>query len=92
MNDSYENPDAYPDVEELRNKLKEEEIIKYSGENLIFSQDYTMNPKRQTGTALSSAATLILHGSRNGKDCWKKLDGSPIGDSLNNDEIDDNNE
>ena len=92
LNDSYENPDAYPDVEDLRNQLKEEEIIKYSGENLIFSQDYTMNPKRQTGTALSPAANLILHGSRNGKDCWKKLDGSPIGDSLNNDEIDANNE
>lgn len=79
--DSTNMTDNYPVVESLRTELIEEgTIIKEDGK-LIFSENYHMFPKKINATSLSSAADLILHGSRNGWVWWETDDGSLIKDS-----------
>lgn len=66
----------YPIIEELRNKMKEDGTLKVTGEGIFFTKDKIFSSSR--GTALSTTAAIILHGSRNGKECWKTQDGNPI--------------
>ena len=66
----------YQTVEEQRNKLKAEGILVKMDKGLTFTKDYLFTSTR--GTALSTTASLILHGSRNGKELWKTKDGNPI--------------
>jgi hypothetical protein len=35
-------------------------------------------PKRAKDTALSTAAQIVLHGTRNGWECWLLENGEPI--------------
>lgn len=68
----------YPDVEAIRQELLDDGIIKYNGEQLEFAEDYTFYPKRTGATALSAAANVILHGSRNGWEYWCTESGAPV--------------
>lgn len=65
----------YPLIEETRNELIEDGIIAVEGNKMIFKKSYLVKSQSKNHTALSSAASLILHGSRNGWDSWKNLDG-----------------
>lgn len=65
----------YPLIEETRNELIEDGIIAVEGNKKIFKKSYLVKSQSKNQTALSSAASLILHGSRNGWYSWKNLDG-----------------
>ncbi len=65
----------YPLIEETRNELIEDGIIAVEGNKKIFKKSYLVKSQSKNHTALSSAASLILHGSRNGWESWKNLDG-----------------
>lgn len=73
-----ENSDNYSAIEDLRKELIEEGIVFDSGEKKVFKKSYIVNSKTKTDTALSSSASLILHGSRNGWNCWTNRDGKPL--------------
>lgn len=47
---------------------------------LTFVSDYVQYAKSKKRMALSTAAAIILLGSRNGWDCWKIEDGRAIGE------------
>ena len=72
------NPGLYPDVEQLRSELIETGIIREQNNRLVFAANYCIYPKRVNATALSTAASLILHGSRNGWEYWVTEDGEMI--------------
>jgi len=73
------------EVEIMRQELLDEGIIKYNGEQLEFVDDYTLYSKRAGYTALSTAASLILHGNRNGWEYWCTESGEPL-NSIKKDE------
>ena len=73
------NPGLYPDVEQLRSELIETGIIREHNNRLMFASNYYIYPKRVNATALSAAASLILHGSRNEWEYWVTEDGKQIG-------------
>lgn len=70
----------YPEIEEERQALVEEGIIGERDRRLVFIEDYIISPKRSRDTALSSSASLILHGNRNGWERWKNAEGITLMD------------
>lgn len=72
----------YPEVENLRKELLESEVLSDTGEGIVFTQDYLFTSTKST--ALSTTASLILHGSQNGKEKWRTEDGNPIYMLINN--------
>ena len=72
------NSELYPDVEEIRQYLIDEGIIVDTGNGMRFSQNYTFYSKRTNATALSMAAEVILHGSKNGWIMWRTKNGLPL--------------
>lgn len=72
------NPGLYLDMEQLRSELIETGIICEQNNRLVFAANYCIYPKRVNATALSTAASLILHGSRNGWEYWVTEDGEMI--------------
>lgn len=78
----FANAESYPEVEALRNDLRENGVLVESNSKLLFSANYTFFPKRENATALSAAAQVILHGSRSGKEYWHTEDGKEIGEIL----------
>ena len=74
----FQTPESYPEIEALRTDFKENEIIFDDNGILTFAEDYFFNSKRVNSSALSTAASFILHGSRNGWDCWKTEEGIPL--------------
>lgn len=78
LNMNFENADSYPETEDLRRELMEEKIIAETENGVCFTKNYLMTPKMANSTALSSAANLILHGSRNGWEYWKTENGEPL--------------
>ena len=73
-NESMDN--KYVDVAKQRTELLEDGIIEDIGDTYVFAHDHLFTSNR--GTALSNTASLILHGSRNGKEYWETEDGNPI--------------
>ena len=73
------NADIYMDVEILRSALLSDGIIAEVENKLIFTTNHFVYSKRTNATALSTAASIILHGSRNGWECWMTEDGKQIG-------------
>lgn len=71
----FKNYMNYPLIEESRNELIEDGIIAIEGDKKIFKKSYLVKSRSKNQTALSTAASLILHGSRNGWESWKNLDG-----------------
>ena len=74
----------YPLIEESRNELIEDGIIAIEGDKKIFKKSYLVKSRSKNQTALSTAASLILHGSRNGWESWKNLDGKFLKDVRKN--------
>ncbi|HHT37200.1 MAG TPA: DUF4357 domain-containing protein [Firmicutes bacterium] len=75
-----ENPEHYPEVEDQRRELLEEQIIAETENGLVFVRPYVFHSNRANYTALSTAASLILHSSRNGWESWTDETGTPLGD------------
>ncbi|NMA07258.1 MAG: DUF1524 domain-containing protein, partial [Ruminococcaceae bacterium] len=71
----FNNTEKYPEVEEERQMLIDEGFVFDSVDKMIFKKSYMVNSKTKSGTALSSSASLILHGSRNGWEVWKNSEG-----------------
>ena len=74
----------YPLIEESRNELIEDGIIAIEGDKKIFKKSYLVKSRSKNQTALSTSASLILHGSRNGWESWKNLDGKFLKDVRKN--------
>ncbi len=80
LNTAFSTPEKYPWVEEQRQELLEEGVISYNDKNqLVFMQNYTFYTQIKGSTALSSVASLILHGNRNGWEYWYTEDGKQLG-------------
>ncbi|MGO1479413.1 GmrSD restriction endonuclease domain-containing protein [Senegalia sp. (in: firmicutes)] len=75
----HENKENFPEIEEHRQELSDEKIIGENEKGLIFIKPYIFHSKVANATALSSSASLILHGSRNGWVYWE----DEFGNSLN---------
>lgn len=75
---NFPNAENYPEIEELRQELLDEGIIFDNGQKMIFKKSYMVNTKIKSGSALSSSADLILHGSRNGWEYWTNKEGKPL--------------
>lgn len=78
LNTKFENASAYPDVEDMRQELLSDGVIGETETGLCFLKNYIVYPHSANSTALSATASLLLHGSRNGWDCWLLESGKPI--------------
>ena len=78
LNTKFENASAYPDIEDMRQELLSDGVIGETETGLCFLKNYIVYPHSASSTALSATASLLLHGSRNGWDCWLLESGKPI--------------
>lgn len=69
-----EEPYAQDSQNQRLNDLLDEQTIVEEDGVYVFKKDYTFYSQGGS-TALSTAAGFILHGSRNGWDYWKTIDG-----------------
>lgn len=74
----FENADKYPETEEIRQELQEEGYVAEVEGRLQFVRPYIFYSKYANYTALSPAANVILHGSRNGWSSWTDASGKPL--------------
>ncbi len=80
LNTAFSTPEKYSWVEEQRQELLEDGVIAYNDKHqLVFMQNYTFYTQIKGSTALSSVASLILHGNRNGWEYWYTEDGRQLG-------------
>ena len=79
LNSSYETADKYPEVEALRQELVDNGIIEQIGNDYMIVQSHTIFPKRVKDTALTTAASIVLQGNRNGWNWWKLESGESVG-------------
>lgn len=78
LNSQFDNAANYPDVEDMRQELLNEGIIGETSSGLCFLKNYVFYPHLANSTALSSTASLLLHGSRNGWEYWFMESGKPL--------------
>lgn len=78
LNTKFDNATAYPDIEDLRQELILDGIVGETESGLCFLKNYIFYPHSAKSTALSSTASLLLHGSRNGWEYWLLESGKPI--------------
>ena len=78
LNAKFENATAYPEIEDARHELLAEGIIGETESGMCFLKNYIFHPHAANSTALSSTASLLLHGSRNGWEYWMLESGNPI--------------
>lgn len=71
LNTDYENASSYPEIEDARQELIADGIIGETDGGLSFLKSYIFYPHSSNSTALSTAASVLLHGSRNGWDYWR---------------------
>ena len=82
LNMSFATPEVYPEIEELRQQLFDDGIIAPNADgNLEFQQSYTFYPRRAKSTALSIAASVIMHGNKNGWEWWCAEDGKTMNET-----------
>lgn len=80
LNTAFSTPEKYPWVEEQRQELLDDGIIAYNDKHqLVFIQNHTFYTQMKGSTALSSVASLILHGNRNGWEYWYNEGGKQLG-------------
>lgn len=72
-------PELYSEVNDWRANLKDDGILREDNQKLVFASNQFFYPKKVNATALSTTAAIILHGSRNGWDCWLNEDGIQLG-------------
>lgn len=75
---NFENASAYPKIEEIREDLISEGIVVENEGILEFVKPYTVYSEIVNSTALSTAASIVLHGSRNGWEYWCDEAGKPL--------------
>lgn len=78
LNQFYATADKYVETESLRQELIDEGIVERIEDKLIFVKSHIIYPKRVKDTALSTAASIILQGARNGWEWWLLENGEPI--------------
>lgn len=78
INTKFDNAANYPDIEDMRQELLADGIIGETESGLCFLKNYIFHPHSANSTALSSTASLLLHGSRNGWEYWLLDSGKPI--------------
>lgn len=79
LNTVFSTAEKYPWIEEQRQELLDDGIIAYNDkQQLVFVRNHTFYAQMKGATALSSAASLILHGNRNGLEYWRTEDGQMI--------------
>lgn len=77
---AYDHADNYAEIEDIRQELLEEGIIAELDNGLQFIKPYTIYSKFSNSTGLSMAASIILHGSRNGWAYWENAEGVALRD------------
>lgn len=77
---SFENAENHAEIEDMRQELLEEGIIAELENGLQFLKPHIIYSRFVNSTSLSMAASLILHGSRNGWTCWKNAEGMDLKD------------
>ena len=77
----FEKADGYPDIEKLRRELMDEDLISRDDTKVFFKKPRTIISLKKNSTALSAAASVILHGSRNGWDVWTDSEGKPLNEN-----------
>ena len=77
----FENAENYPEIEDARQELIEEGIIAETDNGLYFTKQYIFYPKQSNSTALSTSASVILHGSRNGWEYWQDINQKPLNEN-----------
>lgn len=78
LNTKFPTAEKYPEIEEQRQDLIDEGIIEKIDNELMFIKSYIFYPKRAKDTALSTTASIVLHGTRNGWEWWLMENGEPI--------------
>ena len=78
LNTKFDNAAAYPEIEDMRQELIADGIIGETESGLCFLKNYVFYPHFANSTALSSTASLLLHGSRNGWEYWLLESGKSI--------------
>lgn len=76
----HENAENFPEIEDIRQELLDEEIIAEIDGVLQFVKPYTVYSKFANSTALSYAASIVLHGSKNGWAYWENNAGIALRD------------
>lgn len=76
----FENAENYPEIEDIRQELLEEKVIADTEGVLCFVEPYVFYSKLSNFTALSTSASVILHGSRNGWEYWTDDSGTALCD------------
>ena len=77
---SHENAEHFVEIEDLRQELIDDGIIAELETGLQFVKPYTIYSKFSNSTALSMAASIILHGSKNGWAYWENAEGVALRD------------
>ena len=75
---NFENAENYPEIEDIRQELIEEKVVAETEKGLFFAKPYVFYSKLSNYTALSTSASVILHGSRNGWEYWTDDSGIPL--------------
>lgn len=70
MIENYREPHENHYYDDLYNELLEDGIITETDEGAIFAENYTFYPQQEGKTALSTSASFIQIGQRNGKSYW----------------------
>jgi len=76
----HENAEHYVEIEDIRQEFIEDGIIAEVDSGLQFIKPYTIYSKFVNSTALSMAASIILHGSKNGWAYWENAEGIALRD------------
>ncbi len=76
----FENAENYPEIEDIRQELIEDGIVAEIDGALQFIKPHIIYSRMSNYTALSMAASIILHSSRNGWSYWENAEGILIRD------------
>ena len=77
-----EDPNNFPTVEDMRQELIDDGVVAELDGKLQFVKPYVFYSSFKNSTALSTSASVIAHGSKNGWLYWKDKNGNPIKDNL----------
>ena len=76
-----EDASSFQKVEDIRQELIEDEVIAEVDGVLQFVKPYIFYAGFKNGTALSTAASVIAHGNKNGWIYWKDKQGKSVADN-----------
>lgn len=73
---------SFQNIEDARQELLEDGYIAEIDGKLQFVKPYIFYSNFKGSTALSTSASIIAHGSKNGWQCWKDKNGKPLKDNI----------